>query len=77
MNIINNLKTLVILSCLYGTTILAIISRYPARVSLEVKAFSVKVTLTRFSLTDNSHLSQCIIDQKLSEDEMYASRRNI
>ncbi len=47
MNIINNLKTLVILSCLYGTAFLAILSGYPAKVSLEVKAFSVKVIVER------------------------------
>ncbi|MGB3755081.1 MAG: hypothetical protein WBA07_01740 [Rivularia sp. (in: cyanobacteria)] len=76
MNIINNLKTLVILSCLYGTAFLAILSGYPAKVSLEVKAFSVKVIVERYLLTNKSY-SQCFINPNLLEGEIYATRKDI
>ncbi|WP_414621179.1 hypothetical protein [Calothrix sp. CCY 0018] len=77
MNIIKNLKVLVILSCLYSTAFLAILSGYPAKVSLEVKAFSVKVIVERYLLTDKSPSSQCIIDLNLPSGEIYASRQDI
>ncbi len=77
MKFMNNLKALVILSCLYGTAFLAILLGYPARVSLEVKAFSVKVIVERYFLTDKSHSSQCFLNPNLPEGEIYASRKEI
>ena len=77
MNIIKNLKALVILSCLYGTAFLAILLGYPARVSLEVKAFSAKVIVERYLLTNKSHSYQCFINPNLPEGEIYASRQDI
>lgn len=74
MNFINNLKALVILSCLYGTAFLVILSGYPARVSLEVKGFSVKVTVEKYLLTDKSPYPQCPVKPDLPGGEKYASR---
>ena len=74
MNFLNNLKALIILSCLYGTAFLVILSGYPARVSLEVKGFSVKVTVENYLLTDESLYPQCPIKPNLPEGVKYASR---
>ncbi|MEM9924299.1 MAG: hypothetical protein AAF915_11205 [Cyanobacteria bacterium P01_D01_bin.50] len=66
MNIINNLSGLVLLSCLYSTTVLAVLLGYPGSVSVEVKPFSVKVTI-------KSHPSRYIIDPKLSKARLGSS----
>lgn len=69
MNMIKNLYVFVVLSCLYSTTVLAILLGYPGSVSLELKPFSVKVTI-------KSYPSQNIFDPKLPEGVMYSERRD-
>lgn len=73
MIFLKNFKALVILSCLYGTAFLVILSGYPARVSLEVKGFNVKVTVEKYLLTNKSS-SRCPVNPNLPEGEKYASR---
>lgn len=74
MNFFNNLKALIILSCLYCTAFVVILSGYPARVSLEVKGFYVKVTVEKYLLTNESPYLQCPVKPDLPGGEKYASR---